>query len=138
MPPLTQDRAASKILAGDKLVNDPVAAGAALYAGGIYCLDATGHAVPASESNTLKVRARVSVAVDNTGGSDGDMTVNGEKGVINANNSSGADEITIADIENDCYLVDDQTVARTDNGGARSRAGKVFKIEGSQVYFKID
>ena len=46
-------------------------------------------------------------------------------------NSSAGDLITIADIGKACFIVDDQTVAKTDGTGTRSRAGIVDGIEAS-------
>jgi hypothetical protein len=44
-------------------------------------------------------------------------------------NSAAADLIAKADIGASCYVVDDQTVAKTNGGGARPRAGKVFDVD---------
>lgn len=135
--PLTQDRRGVVEKAGNQLYQDPVAADTKLYAGGFYCLDASGNAVPADEDNTLVARGMCMEGVDNTGGLAGAKIVKGKKGIFNALNSAGADEITRAQIEDNCYFVDDQTVAKTDDTGARPLAGKIVDIDGSKIFVEI-
>ncbi len=59
------------------------------------------------------------------------------KGIFAYENSSAADEITKADIGKDCYIVDDQSVAKTDGTGTRSVAGKVFDVNSHGVWVKF-
>lgn len=40
-----------------------------------------------------------------------------------------ADLIEADDLKNDCYAVDDDTVALTDDGGNRPRAGRIHKVD---------
>ena len=47
---------------------------------------------------------------------------------------TAADAITLADIGKDCFIVDDQTVAKTDGAGTRSRAGRVFDVDADGVW----
>ena len=49
-------------------------------------------------------------------------------------NSAAADAITLADIGADCYIVDDQTVAKTSATNTRSVAGKVFDVDAEGVW----
>ena len=56
------------------------------------------------------------------------------KGVFPFKNSAAADEITNAEIGSDCYIVDDETVAKTDGTGTRSVAGKVFLVDDYGVW----
>ena len=48
-----------------------------------------------------------------------------------------ADAIAQADVGTDCYIVDDQTVAKTNGGNTRSRAGKVIDIDADGVWVSI-
>ena len=48
-----------------------------------------------------------------------------------------ADLITTADIGADCYVVDDQTVAKTNGGGQRSVAGKIFDVDAQGVWVDL-
>ena len=123
---LTKDRNTAKRAGQD--FSAPAAAGVVAYAGALIALDAAGNATPGATATTLKAGGRCSEHVDNTGGSAGDVQIPYEKGVFDWNNSAGADEITQAEVETTCYIVDDQTVAKTDGGGTRSVAGVVKGI----------
>ena len=68
--------------------------------------------------------------MDNTGAA-GAASVEYRIGLFLFANSSAGDLITIADIGKACFIVDDQTVAKTDGTGTRSRAGIVDGIEAS-------
>jgi hypothetical protein len=114
----------------------PVAAGAVIFAGALVCLDG-GYAVPGSEAADLTAVGRALTRADNAGGADGDVDAAVERGVFAYGNSSGADEITRADIGADCYVVDDATVAKTDNTGARSKAGVVMDVDAVGVWVRI-
>jgi len=85
-------------------------------------------------ATTLRGVGRVKETVDNSAGADDAATVDIERGIFRYANSSGADEITAADIGNDCYIVDDQTVAKTDGTSTRSVAGKVHDIDALGVW----
>lgn len=49
-------------------------------------------------------------------------------GVYHLENSAGADEITQAEVGDNCYIVNDETVAKTDATGTRSVAGRVVAV----------
>ena len=51
--------------------------------------------------------------------------------------SAGADEIARDDIGKDCYVVDDETVALTDGGATRSKAGKVRDVDSDGVWISF-
>lgn len=53
-------------------------------------------------------------------------------------NSAAADAITIADIGTACYIVDDQTVARTSATNTRSPAGIVEDVDAQGVWVRFD
>ena len=74
---------------------------------------------------------------DNSGGADGAITAETEAGVFRFANSAAADEITLSDYGNDCYIVDDQTVAKTDGTSTRSVAGKVVDVDAAGVWVKV-
>lgn len=114
-----------------------VAADAVCHAGGLACRSATGFATPGATATTLKALGRFEEAVDNTGGADGAVTVKVKKGVFRFANSAAGDEITAADIGNDCYIVDDETVAKTDGAATRSIAGKVYDVDAQGVWVEV-
>lgn len=119
------------------LHSDPVAATTRIYAGALVCLNAAGHAVPGSTSTTLRARGIAQDQVDNSVGAAGDLAVTTRRGVFLLGNSTAADAITIADIGATCYIVDDQTVARTNGSNTRSVAGKVDGVDASGVWVEI-
>lgn len=68
-------------------------------------------------------------------GAGGDL-VNIRRGTFRFANSTGADEIALADVGQDCFAVDNQTVALT-GGGVRPRAGRVFDVDGGGVWVEF-
>ena len=76
-------------------------------------------------------------AACNTGGADGAETVEVERGIFRFENSAAGDAIGLADIGKRCYLVDDQTVAKTSDNGSRSRAGQVIDVDAQGVWVQV-
>lgn len=116
----------------------PVAASKTIYAGALVALDASGNLTPGAVATTLKKAGRAKETVDNTDGSAGDVVAEYELGCFHYKNSASTDEITRADIGNDCYIVDDETVAKTSGTNTRSIAGQIVDIDaaGVWVHFK--
>lgn len=115
----------------------PVAATKKLYAGTIACLSATGFATPGAVATTLIAVGRVKEFVDNSAGADGDLTVNVERGCFRFNNSAAADAITLAQVGTNCYIVDDNTVAKTNGGATRSVAGVIRDVDANGVWVEF-
>jgi hypothetical protein len=116
---------------------DPVAAGAVIYAGALYALNATGFAVPAGTAGAGIARGVAEARADNTGGADGDISVAGRAGVFRFDNSASTDLIARADIGATAYVVDDDTVAKTDNSGARKAAGTIVDVDDVGVWVRV-
>lgn len=74
--------------------------------------------------------------VDNSYGNNGDKLVVVRPGIYAWKNSSGADAVTQADVGSTCYVVDDETVAKTDGGGTRSAAGVVIAVDQDGVWVR--
>lgn len=112
----------------------PVKGGVIIYQGALVALNA-GYLAPATSAAGLVVigRAVPKATVDNSAGADGAVTCEVEQGAILFENSAAGDAIAQADAGAVCYAVDDQTVAKTSNNGARSVAGRVVGIEGTRV-----
>ena len=132
MAALTADRDTVE-RSGDKL-SLPAAAAKKFYAGALGARDASGNATPGAEATTIRGVGRVAETVDNSGGSAGDLLVPIDKGIFRFGNSASGDLISRADIGNDCYIVDDQTVAKTNGSNTRSVAGKVFDVDALGVW----
>lgn len=99
-----------------------------VYAGLIAVLS-SGYLANASTATGLVCVGRFEATVDNSAGADGDVTAEVRPGSYYFSNSSAGDQITAADRGQICYLVDDNTVAKTSNNGARSRAGIVLDVD---------
>lgn len=117
--------------------SDPVAAGAVIYAGALVVIDAAGNAAPGSTATGLRARGVAQEQVDNSGGLAGAVKVESRRGVFAFGNSAAADAITRADIGNVAYIVDDQTVAKTDGTGTRSAAGTIRDLDDAGVWVEI-
>ncbi len=115
----------------------PVAANAVIYAGTIAVLNA-GYLAKGTTAASLIAVGVMDKKIDNTGGSNGAITGEPKLGVFGpfANSASG-DQIALADVGADCYIVDDSTVAKTSNSSARSVAGKVFNVDADGVWVKF-
>ena len=116
---------------------DPVAAAKTIYAGALVVLDASGNAAPGSTATGLIARGVAQAAVNNSGGSAGDASVPSRAGVFRFENSASTDAITRAEIGDPCYIVDDQTVAKTDGTSTRSEAGTVVDVDDDGVWVRI-
>jgi hypothetical protein len=119
-----------------RFVEHPMATATTIPAGALVCRNSSGYAVNASTSATLKT---LGVCEKNTvnSGSNGAKNVRVCRGVFPFKNSASGDLITIADVGNDCYIVDNETVAKTDDTGARSVAGKVEFIRDGLVWVRV-
>lgn len=129
---LTKDR--NTVMREGEFLSLPVAAGKKIFAGSLVARDAAGNATPGAVATTLLGMGRAEEYVDNSAGGAGDLTVTIRKEVFAFANSAAGDEITRADIGKDCYIVDDQTVAKTDGGSTRSIAGRIEDVDASGVW----
>jgi hypothetical protein len=114
-----------------------VAATKKIFEGSIVCLSATGFATPGATATALVADGVALSTVDNSAGADGDKTVEVEKGVFRFGNSASTDAITRAEIGDDCYIVDDQTVAKTSGSNTRSIAGKIVDVDSVGVWVRF-
>ena len=132
MTALTQDR--NTLRRDGKQIEPPVAANTRIFGGALVAINAAGLAVPGSTALGLKCAGVAEQRADNTGGAAGAIRVRLNRQPHAFTNSTAADAITLADVGSDCYLVDDQTVAKTDGGGTRSRAGTVYDVDAEGVW----
>lgn len=132
MAALTADRNTPSQSA--KRVGVPVAAGVKCFAGGLAVANANGFAAPGSTATTLTYLGRFAEAVDNTAGGNGAKTVLVDRKEAYLFDNAAGDLITQADLGKVCYVVDDQTVAKTNGGNTRSAAGKVVGVDADGVW----
>lgn len=112
----------------------PVAAAKKIHAGSLVAVDASGYATPGATATTIRGIGRAEAQADNSAGAAGALSVSVQRGVFRFANSTSADLITRASIGTDCYIVDDQTVAKTSGTSTRSIAGKVFDVDSDGVW----
>lgn len=112
----------------------PVAANAVVQQGGQAQINAAGYAVPATATVANITIGMAKASVNNTGGANGALTVDVDRGVFRFNNSTSTDLIGRTEIGANVYVVDDQTVAKTNGGGTRPVAGKCFDVDASGVW----
>lgn len=112
----------------------PVAANVNIFQGALVQISAAGFAVPGSATAANTAVGRADVAANNTGGANGAVTVDVSRGTFRYANSAAGDLITRADIGKSCFVVDDQTVAKTNNAGARPVAGTVYDVDAAGVW----
>lgn len=117
----------------------PVAASTVCWEGGMVALSGAGAAavaVPASASSSLKVMGVATGNADNRLGVDGAASVETKIGTFLMDNSA-TDPIALGDIGANAYVVDDHTVAKTSNAGARPVAGVIFDVEANGVWVRF-
>jgi len=93
-----------------------VAASTTIYKGAIVCVNTTGYAVAGAKTAGYKVVGVAEEQVDNSAGSDGDLSVRVRKGVFAFKNDT--DAVAQSHIGRPCYVVDDQTVADEAEGSS--------------------
>ncbi|MBX3589077.1 MAG: hypothetical protein AB7I35_12265 [Ramlibacter sp.] len=108
-----------------------------IYEGAIVCLSAAGYATKGAVATTLRAAGVAEATVDNSAGNAGDVSIDVKRGTFKFGNSASTDQITLADYGKDCYIVDDQTVAKTDGTGTRSVAGKIRGVDTDGVWVEF-
>lgn len=117
----------------------PVAASTLIYAGAIVCINASSLATKGAVSTALKCVGVAQATADNSAGAASAMRVKVRRGCFRFANSASAsaDAIALADVGADCYIVDDQTVAKTNGSASRSVAGKIRDVDADGVWVEI-
>ena len=119
-----------------EIYSRPLAAGQVIFQGAIMCMTA-GFAVKGATAVGLIPDGFARESVSNATGVAGAKRVQVQPLVNYCFNSAAADAITLADVGADCFIVDDQTVAKTNGGGTRSRAGKILDVDANGVLVSI-
>lgn len=104
-----------------------VPAGVTVHQGGLAVLDATGAVEPGSTALNLTA---VGIFTDSAGPGE---TVRVRRGCFSFANSA-ADAVDAASVGKDVFIVDDETVAKTNGTNTRSVAGKCFAIDAQGVW----
>lgn len=119
----------------------PVKAASQIWQGGIVAI-LGGVAIAGRAAATYAELATLRVigiaTVDVLGGAaDGDERITANQLVARLANSAAGDAITASDIGNVCFLVDDQTVAKTIGTGLRPIAGRIVDVDANGVWVSV-
>lgn len=120
----------------DKEIVHPVAASTKVWQGTIVCLNASGFATKGAVATTLTAVGRAEETIDNSTGANGDLSIKVRRGVFYFKNY-GSDPVVRADVGKDCWVYDDETVAHSDGGAARSKAGTVEDVDAGGVWVRF-
>ena len=136
MVALTSERN-SRLRIGDLRV-EPVAAAIKIWGGSLVMRNVAGFLTKGAVAVGCVAVGRAEKTVDNTAGAAGALNLEYQRGIFLFANSTAGDLITIADVGKVCFILDDQTVAKTDGTATRSRAGIVDWVEGAGVWVRCD
>lgn len=114
-----------------RLYDVPLAALAVIMMGSLVCLDATGNAVPGTNTAGLKARGRAEEFADNTGGAAGDTSVNILEGEYFWENDGSIDRTHIG---SQAKIIDDQTVG----AAGASDAGVITDVDDNGVWVRTE
>lgn len=135
MTALSQDRATP--FYADKQPHDYAQKAATkLFAGALAVLDG-GYAAPGRTATSLVAVGFADKYSDNSSGANGDVNARIRSRIGRLNNSASTDLIALTEIGSDCYIVDDQTVAKTNGSNTRSVAGKVINVDALGVWVAV-
>jgi hypothetical protein len=135
MVALTSERN-TRLRIGDLRV-EQMAATVKIWGGSLVMRNAAGYLTKGATATGCVGVGRAEKTVDNTGAA-GAASVEYRLGTFLFANSAAGDLITIADIGKVCFIVDDQTVAKTDGTATRSRAGIVDAVDATGVWVRMD
>lgn len=118
----------------------PVKGATTIHQGALVVNDA-GNGAPGRTATGLIALGIAEETVVNAGAA-GAKDVIVRRGTFRFDNSAAAETITAAEIGKQCWIVDDQTVAKTDGAAGedpatRSVAGTVIDVDSSGVFVRV-
>jgi hypothetical protein len=102
-----------------------VAASTIIYQGSLVATNSTGFLVPAANNTTHRCGGVAAQSVDNSDGSDGDVSITVESEQLEVFASSG---IVQADVGEACYVLDDETVADNAASSKNVHVGTIKRL----------
>lgn len=134
MTALTDNRSTKQMASGDRA--GLLGATQTIYAGALLMRNAAGHLIKgATATGSFGVGRAEAPGVSTTLGVTPQTY---REGVFQYANSAAGDLIATADIGTICYIVDDQTVAKTSGTATRSPAGTVVDVDALGVWVRFD
>jgi hypothetical protein len=118
-----------------QMLDLPVATGVTIHQGALVVMQG-GFARPGFVSTTA-VAAGVLEEGPSIVAAAAGSRVKVKRGIFKMKNSAAGDLITEADLLQDCFIVDDETVAKTNGTNTRSKAGRVMKVDADGVFVAI-
>lgn len=115
----------------------PVAAATKIPVGVMVAITAAGVLANAAAVAAHKVVGVADADADNSAGIDGAIKGTVRKGAFLFFNSAAADQITLASVNDSAYVVDNQTVAKTNGGNTRPVAGKIVDVDADGVWIEF-
>ena len=115
----------------------PLPANGKIFQGAMVQINNAGYAVKGAATSTSTTIGRAEETVDNTGGANGAASITVRRGIFRYGNSASGDLIARTEIGKTVYVVDDQTVAKTNNAGARPAAGICFDVDAQGVWVEF-
>jgi hypothetical protein len=112
-----------------------IAAATLIHEGALVCVNAGGFAVPGATATTLRAIGRAGQGINNTG-ANGDKSLSVDRGIFLYAND-GTDPAALSDINKTCFIVDDQTVAKTNGTNTRSKAGRISDVTADGVWVAV-
>lgn len=113
-----------------------LAATQAVFAGSILMRNAAGHLLKGATAVGSFGVGRAEERLTST--TAGVTAITYAPGIFRFANSAAGDLIATADIGTVCYIVDDQTVAKTNGTNTRSPAGVVDGVDAQGVWVRFD
>lgn len=136
MTAATKDRDTRRIN-GDRR-SGPMASGVKAWGGTLACYNASGFLTKGATSTSLTCVGVFRETVDNSAGGDGAIAGDVEAGIFGPfANSTSTDLIDVTSIGKTCYIVDDQTVAKTTGSNTRSAAGFIHDVTAEGVWIRF-
>ncbi len=133
--------------AGGGLLSAGVAAGAVCFQGGLAILAAgfaragrvgQGGDAAAQAADAATYRAAGVFQTSVTGGAgNGDVRVDIQEGRWLFKNGGGGDALTVADRGRRCFVIDDETVGKTNPNSTRAIAGAVVDVDDTGVMVDV-
>lgn len=135
MVALTADRN-TPLKSGDLRVGQ-VGAATKIFKGAIIMRNAAGYLIKGATAVGSFGAGVAQTLVDNTAGANGALSVSWRPGVAYLANQPG-DLCLVTDIGAKCWIVDDQTVAKTNGTATRSPAGVIEDVDANGVWVRFD
>jgi len=134
MVALTADRNTPEMEAGERV--GVLGASQVIFNGSLLMRNASGHLIKGAVATGSFGAGR---AEDNGVSTTAGVTAQRYRpGVFRFANSAAGDLIAVADIGAVCYIVDDQTVAKTNGTNTRSPAGIIDGVDALGVWVRMD